>query len=182
MTPTPDEIDDPAGRFRLRPWQPADVEQLTAIWQDPALTDRFPVDVPFTVESARRFVASVVDSWRREVAFHLAIVSGDDPATVLGGCDLSGLDGADPPDVGYWLAPAARGRGLATLVVGALVEWAATQLSASELALEVEPDNEPSVAVAERNGFLFDGTERHDDVRGRPRTLRRYRRALSTTR
>jgi RimJ/RimL family protein N-acetyltransferase len=178
VTATPDTIDDPAGRFRLRPWRPDDVEQLMAIWQDPGLTERFPVEVPFTIESAGEFIASAVESWRRGDAFHLAVVAGDDPATILGGCDLSGLEGSEPPDVGYWLASAARGTGLAVQVVGALVEWAGTHLDAGELVLEVEPDNAASIAVAERNGFRFDGTARDDDVRGRPRTLRRYRRAL----
>jgi RimJ/RimL family protein N-acetyltransferase len=176
VRPTPDGIDDPGGRFRLRPWRPGDVDQLVAIWQDPTLTDRFPVDLPYTPASARSFVAAVASSWRDGLAYHLAIVDGDEPGTILGGCDLSGLDGRSPPDVGYWLAPAARGRGLATSVVGVVVAWATTNLAADELVLEVEPDNAASIAVAERNGFRLDGTERHDDVRGRPRTLRRYRR------
>jgi ribosomal-protein-alanine N-acetyltransferase len=173
---TPDEIIDPAGRFRLRRWQPDDVGQLTAIWQDSALTDRFPVDVPFTADSAWQFVSSVTDAWDRGTAYHVAIVAGDEPATILGGGDVSGLDDAEPPDVGYWLAASARGRGLATLVVAALVEWAEADLDAAELVLEVEADNAASIAVAERNGFRFDGGERHDHVRGRPRTLRRFRR------
>jgi RimJ/RimL family protein N-acetyltransferase len=179
VIPTPDEISDPEGRFLLRRWLPDDVDQLTAIWQDPALTDRFPVDVPFTPDSAQAFLTATTDAWQRGAAYHVAIVASDDPATVLGGADLSDLGGPEPSDVGYWLAPGARGRGLATLVVAALVDWAEAHLGATEFVLEVEPDNAPSIAVAERNGFRFDGGERHDDVRGRPRTLRRYRRSSS---
>jgi RimJ/RimL family protein N-acetyltransferase len=173
--PTPDRIRDPAGRFGLRRWRPDDVGQLVAIWQDSKLTDRFPVAVPYTSESARAFVASVALAWEHGVAYHLAIVAADDPGTILGGCDLSELDGATP-DLGYWLAAGARGRGLATLVVAALVEWATVHLESPALVLEVEPDNVASIAVAERNGFHPDGTERHDEVRSRSRTLRRYRR------
>jgi RimJ/RimL family protein N-acetyltransferase len=55
--------------------------------------------------------------------------------------------------VGYWLLPAARGRGLATRAVRLLATWAFRELELSSLRLLTEPANEPSQRVAERSGF-----------------------------
>jgi len=55
--------------------------------------------------------------------------------------------------VGYWLLPAARGRGLATRAVRLLTAWAFGELGLAGLRLLTEPANELSQQVAERAGF-----------------------------
>jgi len=55
--------------------------------------------------------------------------------------------------VGYWLLPAARGRGLATSAVRLLSSWAMRELGIMNLRLTTAPDNERSQRVAERSGF-----------------------------
>ncbi|MGB3546060.1 MAG: GNAT family N-acetyltransferase [Saprospiraceae bacterium] len=64
-----------------------------------------------------------------------------------------------PPDVlgrveiGYTLAPAARGRGFGTELVRLLIGKARTQ-GAMQLIAHVLPDNAASIRVLEKNGFL----------------------------
>ena len=63
-----------------------------------------------------------------------------------------------PPDedgfceVGWGLAPSARGRGVATEAVRQLLAWCAQQ-GARSVRAEVLPDNLPSLALAARLGF-----------------------------
>jgi len=64
--------------------------------------------------------------------------------------------GAKDPAIGYlgyWLLPAARGRGLATRAVRLISGWALRELGIDRLQLHAEPANEPSHGVAERSGF-----------------------------
>ena len=71
--------------------------------------------------------------------------------------------------VGYWLLPAARGRGFATTAVRLLSNWAVRELGVTKVRLTTAPDNERSQRVAERSGFRRvmprDG-EAVDGVRG----------------
>jgi len=62
-------------------------------------------------------------------------------------------DDASTGTVGYWLLPAARGRGLATSAVRLLVGWASRELGVTHVRLTTAPDNERSQRVAERSGF-----------------------------
>ena len=55
--------------------------------------------------------------------------------------------------VGYWLLPAARGRGLATSAVRLISTWAMRELGIANVRLTTAPDNERSQRVAERSGF-----------------------------
>jgi RimJ/RimL family protein N-acetyltransferase len=79
-----------------------------------------------------------------------------------------------PPDeptaaaIGYWLLPAARGRGLATRAVRLLCEWLVAERGVTTLRLFTDPMNAASQRVAERGGFTRIGLEkRFDAVDGR---------------
>jgi RimJ/RimL family protein N-acetyltransferase len=63
-------------------------------------------------------------------------------------------------EVGYWLVPAARGRGVATQSVRMVARWAFEELGLVRLELLAHPDNVRSQAVAERSGFLREGRVR----------------------
>jgi len=70
-----------------------------------------------------------------------------------------------PPDepsaaaIGYWLLPAARGRGLATRAVRLLCEWLVAERGVTTLRLFTDPMNAASQRVAERSGFTRVGLE-----------------------
>jgi RimJ/RimL family protein N-acetyltransferase len=55
--------------------------------------------------------------------------------------------------VGYWVAPWARGRGIATAAVGLITRFGFDHLGVREIELLAEPQNAASTAVAERAGF-----------------------------
>jgi RimJ/RimL family protein N-acetyltransferase len=62
--------------------------------------------------------------------------------------------------VGYWLAPHARGRGIATRAVRLLARWALDDLGLARLQITCGPDNLASQRVAERAGFTREGVLR----------------------
>jgi RimJ/RimL family protein N-acetyltransferase len=69
---------------------------------------------------------------------------------------------ADEPAVaaiGYWLLPAARGRGLATSAVRLLSDWLIAERGTTTLRIFTDPANVASQRVAERSGFSRIGVE-----------------------
>ena len=56
-------------------------------------------------------------------------------------------------EIGYWLAPEARGRGAATRALRLLSAWTLREWPIGRLHLMADVDNTASQAVAERAGF-----------------------------
>lgn len=158
----PDDLELSDDVVRLRRWRETDVEALTEIWQDPELQRRFGVEAPVTRDATAAYVRGLSERWRDQLQVSLAISANE---ALVGGCDLDHL--TTRPDLGYWLAPSARGNGYATRAATLLLAWAGTELAVADVVLEIEPDNAASIAVASRLGFtLMVDAERED---GAPR-------------
>ena len=67
---------------------------------------------------------------------------------------------AQTAELGYIVAPAARGRGVATAALRLLTDWAFEELDMLRLELVIGSANEPSKRVAERNGYRREGVLR----------------------
>ena len=63
-------------------------------------------------------------------------------------------------ELGYVVAPSARGRGVATTALRLLTEWAFAELGALRLELQIAVANGASKRVAERNGYRLEGVLR----------------------
>jgi RimJ/RimL family protein N-acetyltransferase len=57
------------------------------------------------------------------------------------------------PEMGWIFAPYAQGQGYATEAVLGGLRWANEALAGREIAAIIDPDNGPSIRVAERGGF-----------------------------
>lgn len=72
-----------------------------------------------------------------------------------------GIDRAEgEAELGYMVAPAARGRGIGTAILRALTDWAFADLGAQRLRLVVDVENPASLRVAERAGYVREGVLR----------------------
>jgi RimJ/RimL family protein N-acetyltransferase len=97
------------------------------------------------------------------------IIEDTASGAILGGANLSRFDPLrDSVELGYWLFREARGRGVATRVVRALVEHAfANGILRVEAVVRI--GNTPSERVLERVGFEREGVKRkllrHEGVR-----------------
>ena len=60
----------------------------------------------------------------------------------------------------YWVSAEARGRGLATLALASIADWAFTEQGLHRLELGHRTNNEGSCRVATRAGFAAEGVER----------------------
>lgn len=157
--PTPPLADDVV---LLRPWHEADVPTRLMAAGDP-VTQRFawPRTTPFAQQDAISFFVEQEQARLRGEELNVAFVEPSDDEVVLGGGSLYDVDlEQGRAAVGYWLAPDARGRGVATHAVRLLVRWAFEHLGVARLELTCAPDNRASQRVAERCGFTREGVLR----------------------
>ncbi len=103
----------------------ADVERIAGICQDPDIQEWTTVPRGYTRADAEDFVAgAVVKGWRSGAELTWAVREERPGGAVLVG--MTGLSGrvGGVWEIGYWLDPAARGRGTASRAARALVEAA----------------------------------------------------------
>ena len=122
---------------------------------------RFSDWAPQTEAEARAYLAGHEQARRRGEQIELALVEPHDEHVVLGGASLNNVNlPQDRAAIGYWLAPHARGRGVATHAVRLIAGWAFPDLQLARLDLNCGPDNLASQRVAERCGFTREGVLR----------------------
>jgi RimJ/RimL family protein N-acetyltransferase len=64
-------------------------------------------------------------------------------------------------EIGYVVAPVARGRGVGGRAVGLLTRWGFDVLGLERIELRIDPANEPSARIARRAGYRLEGTLRN---------------------
>jgi RimJ/RimL family protein N-acetyltransferase len=151
----------------LRPLEEGDAPALaSAIGDDPDLDRWTRIPFPYSEDHAREFIATT-----DEVAFGIRDrASGE----LLGGIGLRVYDMA-VVEVGYWVKPEARGRGVATRALVLAARHAFDELGAGRVHLTTEPDNVASQRVAEKAGFIGEGVLRSLlDFKGRRRDAVMY--------
>ena len=152
----------------LRPLASEHLDDVTALFDDPDVLrfTRLPVPPPagYARQWLERYEAGRLDGTRE------AFAALDDDGRFVGlalavdidreGCEV---------ELGYITAPAARGRGVATAMVGELTRWAFAELGALRVTLIIDVENGASSRVAERSGYVLEGVMRSsylkDDVR-----------------
>jgi RimJ/RimL family protein N-acetyltransferase len=145
---------------RLRPWRPADVPSQVAAFGDPWF-QRFSDWAPGTEAEARRRQLEDERARRRGEQVQFAVVEPSEDGSVLGGASLHDVEvGQGRGAVGYWLAPQARGRGVATRAVRLVARWAFDEVGLARVSVTCGPDNLASQRVAERCGFRREGVLR----------------------
>jgi RimJ/RimL family protein N-acetyltransferase len=152
------------GDLRLRLPAPEDVGAITASCQDPEIQRWTRVPSPYREEDARGYVEFARTSLERGTGVILLAVpigpDGTPGGKVLGAIGLS-LDRADfSGELGYWVAPDARRRGVAVRGCRRLCRFGFEELGLGYVALLAAVGNEGSNAVARRLGFSHEGTLR----------------------
>jgi RimJ/RimL family protein N-acetyltransferase len=165
--PEPPLSDD---AVRLRPWSSADLDAALAATQDPLIQRFTRVPADQTMAQLREYVDGRDDA--RKTGEELALVIADTRTDdLLGTVSLLRFAWDERRgEIGYWVAPEARGRGVATRAVTLLSRWALRELPLERLALHTDRENLASQLVAERCGFTREGVLRSWEARaGRPR-------------
>ena len=134
----------------LRPWTMDDVDEIVRCCNDPLVPRFIPViPVPYTAADAEWYVRRNDEP----AELNLAITDAGD-GRLLGAIGFS-LKRWDPEiaEIGYWLAPEARGRGAATRALALLSRWLLRTDPPARLQLTTDVANQASQAVARRAGF-----------------------------
>ena len=144
------------GDLTLRPPRPEDAQAVTAACQDAAIQRWVGVPSPYRREHAESWLASCAAQAESGEALTLLTEGGD--GRLAGSFSLLELArGPGRGEIGYWVAAAARGRGIATRSVALLRDWARDELRLRTIEILVHRDNAPSRAVALRSGFADTG-------------------------
>jgi RimJ/RimL family protein N-acetyltransferase len=149
------------GVVTLRPWgEPGDVEAITAACNDRAIAEFLDqIPSPYTEKDARAYIESSQFGWRQGTMTNFAIVSAGAAVGSIGVRWLEGLE-AGTAEVGYWMAPEARGRGVCTRALRLVSRWVLADAGASRLQLRADEENVASNKVAQNAGFTREGVLR----------------------
>jgi RimJ/RimL family protein N-acetyltransferase len=149
------------GVITLRPWVPDDANFLREASEDPAIR-RYSLSRsrPFTAAEAQEELQDCESTWLTvDASGRLTgsfVITEAATGVSLGQCGVDGWSPRDVAQIGYWLATAARGRGIATRAVVQLTDRL-FELGANRVFLTVVEDNDASIRVAQRAGFLSEG-------------------------
>jgi len=146
--------------IRLEPLCEAHLPGLEEMLTDDGVLRFTRVPEPVPPGFAKTWLGSYEAARREGTREAFAIVDADE-ATFLGIALAVQIKREEQSvELGYVVAPPARGRGVATEGLRLLTEWAFAELDALRIELWIDVVNEPSKRVAEHCGYVREGVLR----------------------
>jgi RimJ/RimL family protein N-acetyltransferase len=139
------------GVVALRPVDGRDVEQIWAACADERIQRYIPLPLPYTRGEAEAYVARSVEHWVTGRKAPFTITPPGDPDHLLGVISITFAGSTG--NAGYWVAPDARGRGVARRALDLVVDWAFAEREVGIVLLEIHGSNDASKEVALAVGF-----------------------------
>ena len=154
------EVTLAAGDLTLRPMTAADADDVAEACQDAETLRWLPLPRPYTRANAEWFIGTFGPAQRESGAgIVFAIQSAGRLAGVI---DLKHVNWASRvAEVGYWVAPWARGRGVASRATRVLARWAIHEHGFERVELFAATGNAASQRAAEKAGFMREGVARN---------------------
>jgi RimJ/RimL family protein N-acetyltransferase len=142
--------------------EPPTLRAGPATLRPPSESDRAAIEVAYADPESERWygggdpLRDAPREWARGTEAVFAVTDGDD--NWVGTADIR-VDPRDPAigEVGFLIAPEARGRGYATAAVRELVRWGFAELGLERIQWRAEVGNRSSRRVAEKAGFTMEG-------------------------
>jgi len=149
------------GVVTLRPWLERDVAAIVSACNDDDIAwwlDGVPN--PYSEADGRTYVAMTRRGWKDGTHAAFAVIDAG-TEEVLGSIGVHWLDPEQGvAEVGYWVGPESRGRGVATRATRLVSRWALTTCGMKRLQLRADQRNVVSQRVAESAGFRREGVLR----------------------
>lgn len=138
-------------RLRLRRPQISDAGAITDYVNDPRIYEKVARIAPGqTMKVTTGWLASVERDRAKDLHYVFVIEKEGELIGIVG----AHRDAADAPfEIGYWLAPDAWGRGIATEAAGALIAWLEETRAADHFTSGHFADNPASGRILEKLGF-----------------------------
>jgi RimJ/RimL family protein N-acetyltransferase len=148
------------GVVTVRPWgERGDAEAIQAACNDPAIAQFLDaIPQPYTLSDARAYLEFCRSGWRDGTMTNFAMVVDGRAVGSIGVRWIEPDQGV--AEVGYWVAPEARGKGVCTRALKLVAGWVLTRPGMARLQLRADEENTPSKRVAESAGFTREGVLR----------------------
>ena len=144
-------------RLLLRAHRLADFDDCCAMWGDPVVT-RYIGGKPSTREDVWGRLLRYAGHWPL-MGYGYWAVEEKSFGRFIGEAGFADFKRditpslGDEPEIGWALTPAAHGKGYATELVAALLEWGDANLPSKRTVCLIHPDNSPSIYVAKKLGY-----------------------------
>lgn len=146
------------GDLVLRPFNPRDLDALAVAFADPELAQWNPGPSGGSAEALGDWIEGRAD-WTS--GDHASWAVSDTTGELLGSVSLFHIDQDQrEAEIGYWVTPSARGRGLANRAVRLAAGFAFGTLQIRRIVLYHAVENVASCRVANAAGFQLEGTMR----------------------
>lgn len=144
----------------LEPLRATHVTAMHALGDDEDVVRFTLLPTALDLETARNWVERYTVGWGDGTLGGFAIESAAERA-FLGFIGVVRYDAAGKTaELGYIVAPEARGRGVAARALGLLTAWCLDELGLERVELRIDPANLPSLRLAERVGYIREGVLR----------------------
>jgi RimJ/RimL family protein N-acetyltransferase len=163
--PYPERVE--TERLILRRWLAADAPAMEAIWSDPQVWDALQPHRAFDPHQWRAMLERHVRHWDVHGFGLWAVTTSEDPQPMgwIGASHPTFVpELAEEVEIGWTLRPALWGRGLATEGAAAAIEAAFAELPKDRVISLIHPQNERSMAVANRLGMSRAGEATPPDL------------------
>lgn len=164
-------------RLHLRKMNVSDSPSLYTIWSDPDVT-KF-MNIPnFTHEDQAIEIIKMLDELAEvQKAIRFTMIERQSNE-IIGSCGFNFIDfESEKAEIGYEIAKAYWGQGLAPESINALLDYGFQTLKLNRIEAKVEPENANSIKVLHKLNFTFEGTLRqYEKVNGKFIDLNMYSR------
>jgi ribosomal-protein-serine acetyltransferase len=147
----------------IRPLEAADADELYALIKaNPDLAEWMPWADEQDLVRTERFIADAEEQHLGDNGFQAAIEPEGEIIGVVGFHAINWMNRCT--SIGYWLAESARGRGIMTTAVSALLDHAFYEWELHRVEIRCAPENHRSRAIPERLGFREEARLRETEL------------------
>lgn len=144
-------------RLLVRELTPDDAAFALGLTNDPAFLEYIGDKGIRTLDDARAYIDTAIDSYRR-LGYGLFLVESRIDRVPIGTCGILRKEWLDDPDIGYAFLPAYRGRGYALEAAAAVLAHARREWSLERVVAVVTPHNAASIRLLGKLGLRFERT------------------------
>lgn len=143
----------------IRPLALTDQDAILIAGNDYEMQKWFPLPSPYTVTNARSFVDF---SNQKRVDGSGLVSAFEYEGKFAGVVDIKKADWrAQCCEIGYWSSPWVRGRGVTSAALILVSQWILREVGFQRIEVRVAPENIASQRVAEKAGYVREGTARN---------------------